>query len=792
MIPKDGQLELRSPNLILTIDPSILVNDPDIGQAISVAQIRNSLQTAAEFNIDEYAIVLSPPWLGKNLDNRQYQEKTPPVILEGLPRIDSPFVSFTGIYQRTNFNQIQGNNVGNGNLTYSSEFKVLGSVAGGSLFSGLRQYNNSTGSWQLNELQYYRPSAYTDYIVGTQSPFWTSINRNNQGEYFGFTIVQRLGYTPSDNTNFTYRGVNAQQRLNGNEVVRTVSGKTEPGTLVQLVTQNSNAIVAEQLVDGSGEYRFEKVVTATNTFAGVGKSINYKLLLYPKGNLSVPPEQIALNYLNLQGQINQGKSAIVVTAGANRTATSQNIFGNLDGFQLGAAGYVGVTDEITFGAGAVYNKSIQPYTELLYQPVNFPLTFRVGALIDKQTNFNADVRYTTDSLRLSFGGDQRSVNSNLYWALNPQLGVFSNFYSGGTYNRLESGFNLNLQPIFLSLSYDNSDTINGFFRANLNPVLIGVRKNRKQNLSELYYSFSGSRFFSSTGSGIRLGYESDDKNYLASANWVYRTSWLGRGDNNLLDFELGYGKNMQSTGVIASASANIFSGVGVRLVYSQVNLNNDNDSLTVNLFTSLLSQPSLNLSSNDTKIEKLRTQGGILLQPFLDKNSNGVRDDGEDFYTKDIEALFLINNQPLNQLGVSQAAVVGDGALFELPPNDYRLDTDPAGFPIGWKAVESAYAISVTPGGYTPVLIPLIPSYVVTGVVLDKEGKAAIGVSVQFISRSNPQQEIKSVTNSVGIYYLEDLKTDVYDLLINGQPVKPKILEINATTETFLELNLQL
>jgi len=803
VITKDnGQLELRSASLVINLDPSILVNDPDIGQAISVGQIRDLLQTRTEFSIAEYAIVFSPAWLTTNLDGKQRQEAESPIILEGLPQIDPPLLSFTGISQRTNisqfqgnnFSQVQGNNFGNNNsnLDYNSEIKVLGSIAGGSLFSGLQQFSNNTSSnWRLSELQYFNPSPYTDYIVGTQAPFWNSLTRNNQSNFFGFTLVQRLGYLPSNDTNFAFGGVNAQQRLNGNEVVRTVSGNAASGTLVQLVTQNSNLIVAEQLVDSSGKYQFDKVITAANSFAGTGLGINYKLLLYPKGNLSAKPEEIPLNYLNLRGQINQGKSAFVLTAGAKRSSTNQNIFGNFDGLQAGAGYYWGLSDEITLGTGIVYDNSIQPYSEILYQPVNFPLTFRVGALFGTQVNFNADIRYAIDNFRLSFGGDEKSFNSNLFWSLNSQLALFSNLYSGGAESRSETGFNLNLKPVFLSLSYDTSNTINGTFRGDFRPFLLGARKLRQQTSSELFYSLSGDRFFDSTGNGIRLAYETDANNYLASANWVYRTPWLNINGRNLLDLEIGYGKGSQGSGLITSASANLLPGIGLRLTYSQVSLSNNNSSLSLSLFANLLSQPNLNFNNDESKLEKLRTQGGIILQPFFDKNSNGRRDDGEDFYTKDIELLFLINNKPLNSLGISRAEIVGDGASFELPPDTYRLDIDPAGFPLGWKAVESAYAVKVTPGTYTTVLVPLTPSYVVTGRVISKEGKPMIGVSVQFVSRSNPKKTVTSVTSNAGIYYLEDLKTDVYDVIINGKPAQPNTLEINANSETFLELNLQ-
>jgi hypothetical protein len=791
----DGQLELRSVGLIIKFDPKILVNDPDIGQAISVEQIRNILKIPTEFSVAEYAIVLSPSWIGKSLDNKQYQEQDLPVIFKNLPQINPPFFSFQGITQTTNLGYSGVSNIGNNNnLNYQSEFKLLGSIVGGSLFANIQQFDQSTVSnRQLRDLQYFRPSPSRDYIIGTQLPFWTRVDRN-QTDYLGATLIQRLGYTPPNNSSFSDRGFNPQIRLSSNEVVRTIKGKAAPGTLVQLVTQNANLIVSEKLVDDSGNYRFENVVTASNSFGRIGGSVNYKLLLYSGGNLSAKPEEVSLNYQNLQGQINRGKSAFIISAGTKRTELNQSFFGNTTNFQGGATYYLGLSDQITLGTGIVYNNSTKVYNEIFYQPVNFPLTFRLGALTGNTINFNADVIYRTNNFGLSFGGDENYYNSNLYWSLNPEFSLFSNWYSGISNqdnNRLETGFNLNLKPVSLTVSYDTKNVVNLSLRSRLDPFLISTRKYKQQTSSELIYNLSGNRFFTSTGHAIRFNYDTNNKDYLGILNWIYRTPFTDKNGRSLLDLELGYGSGSNGSGMIASASTGILPGLGLRLTYRDVSLSDNNSSLSLNFFTSLLLQPSINFSNDETKLEKLRAQGGIFLQPFLDRNNNGLLDHGEKIYTEDIEALFLINNQPLNELGVFRPNIIKNGALFELPPGNYRLDIDPAGYPLGWKAVQPAYAVKVAAGTYTKVLVPLTPSYVVTGRVLNQEQKPLNGVQVEAISRSNPEKRFVSVTNNAGIYYLEDLKIGAYNLFIDGKPAQPNSWEIKTDSETFFELNLQ-
>jgi len=209
------------------------------------------------------------------------------------------------------------------------------------------------------------------------------------------------------------------------------------------------------------------------------------------------------------------------------------------------------------------------------------------------------------------------------------------------------------------------------------------------------------------------------------------------------------------------------------------------------LFTSVLLQSGVDLSNDESKSDKLRTQGAIFLLPFSDKNNSGIRDDGEELYTDEVESLFLINNQALNRFRISRPKIVNEGVLFELPPNIYRLDIDPAGFPLGWKGLQTGYAVTFVSGSYTTLPIPLVPSYIVTGRAMDKDGKPMIGVNVEFVSRSNPKKRFTSITNNAGIYYLEDLKVDIYNLLINGKSTQPSNLEINSDSKSLLELNIQ-
>ena len=319
---------------------------------------------------------------------------------------------------------------------------------------------------------------------------------------------------------------------------------------------------------------------------------------------------------------------------------------------------------------------------------------------------------------------------------------------------------------------------------------MSFRKYDERTSSELAFNLSGKNFYRSTGNAIRLTYDTDEDDSLGVLSWFYRSPLRTKDGRSLLDLELGYGIGTQGSGIIASASTTLIPGLGLRLTYRQVGLTSDDSALSLGLFTSMLLQPNREISSNEQRIQKLRAQGGIFINPFLDKNNNGKQDKGEDSYTDDLELLFLVNNQPINRLG-SKLDVMDNGAIFELPPDNYRLDLDSAGFPIGWKTENLAYAVKVAAGSYTKVPVPLIPSYVLAGQVTNGEGKPLGGLKVEAVSVDNPEKRFLSITNHGGIYYLEGLERTKYNLFIDGKPAQTNTFEINDDSDTFLELNLQ-
>jgi hypothetical protein len=97
-------------------------------------------------------------------------------------------------------------------------------------------------------------------------------------------------------------------------------------------------------------------------------------------------------------------------------------------------------------------------------------------------------------------------------------------------------------------------------------------------------------------------------------------------------------------------------------------------------------------------------------------------------------------------------------------------------------------AVEVVAGSYTPILVPFIPSFTLSGVVKDNSGNAVAGARVEAVGSQGTRRF--SVTNGAGVYYMERLQPDSYTLFVNGEPAQPGTITFNESSEPFSEINI--
>jgi hypothetical protein len=766
----DGQLEARSPGLVTRINPKTLQTDSELGLVFSIRDIQRLFGVTAKFDIEEYAIALDLPWL--NRGGSTIGQNEAPIIFDGLPLLRPGSFNIAAVEQRVN---AIGGSLNETN--YRGDLQAVGTAFGGSWF--LRTDQPTLGdnqTWRISEAQFLRQTNQNDYFLGSHPTFWQS---QNSGNFWGFTLIQRQGFAPPQRFNAGFS--DPRQRLQSAQIGRTVTGRAEPGTLVRLVEGFDERIIGEVFVDSSGTYRFENIKNQNQSFDST-----YRVLLYPEGRLTAQPEIREATFSTVPGQIPAGASAWVASGGwRRRFDQNQGLFGNFDDFGGGIAARFGLSESITLGFGGVYDGSLRGLTELFYRPENFPLEVAVSALTGEKSDVIADVRFEPSrTFTATFTSDFLSRRFNLNWNL---FRGFSLFGTADSRNATSGGMQFNFSgrdySTFARVSLDTENRLRWNWLQRLGKMELNQRGNEIGTFSELTYNFSRS---SITGHALLLNYETRSQNRnnnLLTLGWRYRSDQRANDGNYQWEAQLGYGIGSQGNGLVASLGTTVLPGIMLRARYQGISLTSDDASFSVDLVSSLNLQRGI--TPGDRRTNYLRTQGGIMIQPFYDSNNNGKRDANEKFYTENSETMLIVNNRPVKAL---RPEAGNDRINIRLNPGTYRLDLDPAGYPPDWQASNDAFAVNVVAGSYTPIMVPLVRAYSRTGVLTDAQGNAMAGARVEAVEPKSGKRRF-SVTNSAGVYYLEGLQQGEYELQINGKSVGD--LKLEGASEAFQELNLK-
>lgn len=766
----NGELELRSYAAVTQISPDRLTTDPDLGLVLSIGEIKSLLGISATFDMADYAIRFPPPE-----QHRQQATEPLPIVTEGLPALTSTPFSLSAIGQHTSISGRTATRDKPGSANFRGRFNAVGTAFGGAWYTEIEQPDlEEQSSWYLSELQYLRYGDNRDYALGSQPTFWQS-----QGnDYWGATVIQRWGFAPPAQRGSS--GFNPRQRLQATNLGRTVSGEAEPGTLVQLA--RNNQVTDEVLVDASGLYRFSNV-------AATG---SYRVLLFPNGQLTASPDEYEATFSSLPGQLPARASTLVVSAGFNRKRGDQ-FLGDFKEMRAGLGYRTGISESLTLGAGIVQDDSLRLLSELFYSPNQIPLKASVSTTVtpnDGEIDINADVRWQpTHDLGIQFHSDRFSQRLRASWQMSPNITLTASGSTRDDAVTLGSRMNLAWGKLYLvgQTTVDTNSNLRWNLNARYGALNLRHRGDEITTQSRLTYNLSD-RPANSTGHSLTIRYETRNLNefsQLGIVSWRYRSRDRNIDGRSLWDLELGYGLGTAGSGPIANLTTGILPGLDLRARYQGISAFSDQGTFRLELSPRLNLQQGLQLGS--PRQDWLRTQGGLMIQPFLDNNNNGQQDPGENSYLDDLDLLVTINYESLDRY---RPYIQNSYATVPLTPGLYRIDLDPAGFPLDRQAIARAFAVDVAPGEYTQLPIPLGPSFSASGVVMDTDGNAIGGTQVEAIHTTSDHRQL-SVTNGAGVFYLEGMAPGDYRFEIDGQSVDNTILNFEAQTEPFQEINFQ-
>lgn len=775
--------EVRSRGFVKRLQPSELTVDAEIGSVLSVAEIRDTFGVEVEFDIESYAIQFKTSWFDLNTQTEAQEETS--IDTEGLPLVRPTSVNASALSQSITITGRTGDGDRHSNFNAQGTLIGIGSAFGGSVFTRIDQTSlTDRSSWSLGELQYLRQTTQQDYVLGSQSPFWRSPRQ--RGQYWGVTTVQRFGFEPVESGGSA--GFSPNQRLQSEHVGRSVAGEAEPGTLVQLVLGTEERVVDEVVVDSSRLYRFEDIPT------GTGLDNRYQILRYPNGLLTESPEIESATFTVLPGQIPKDASALIVSGGFEQVSNRQSL-NRFEQFRGGVGYRRGISEALTLGAGVVIEQTPLLMADAFYTHPRWPLQTAISAVVDTHSGRSdviANLQFKpSPDWAIKFDSDSLSQRFSTTWQVTPKLSLNA---SGNTRDKAIAGganiFLNNKKFIFRGrATLDTQSRFRWNLAARSGSISFSNNGSEVSTQSALLWNLSG-RSAGSSGHVLSLNYDTHrsdgGSNQYGSLLWNYRPTNRTHDGATPWSVSVGYGTGSSGDGLIAATTLSVLPGIDLNLRYQGSSASSSQDTYSIEL-TPKIHLQGLQLASRQQ--DNLRNQGGLLLQPFFDLNSNGVRDSDEVLLRnkEDLDLLLQVNHQPLQKY---RPEITEEGIYITMSPGTHRLDLDPSGQPLNWNVPDNAYALNTVAGQYTPVRIGLVPSYTVLGTLKVDKYNSASGQRIEIIHRELGHRSF-SITNGAGTFYIDGLTQGEYYFEVNGQPIADFTLSLDEQSEPLQEINLQ-
>jgi len=559
VIPIDyQQLELRTPVHVVRVPTRELYNDPQLGLVVSLAKLQDLLAIATEVDDTNQTINLTPNWLASRRESLSNESLT----LPPSPNVDINVISLNSV-QKT----------------------ISGEAFGGEWY--VRTYQPdllNTESIYVSEARYVLEKDYADYVVGIQPQSWLG---GYQGNFLGFTTIQRWGFTPiatSDNI------LNYRHRLNSDSVGRTVRGKTTPGSVVKLTKVNSQNAIAETVANAEGEYSFYNVPSKP------GNATYYQVLSYNPNNPDSPPlERKTIALVTVSEQLPEGASALLISGGV-----TQGFLEETEKFQTEIAYRYGLTEDLTMGINLGYSEIFRGVGELVYQPSNLPIQVSLSLLNSPDIEgwyLTSKVKLQPlSNLVLDFNSDRLTRNIALNWQATPQINLTINGnnhqsdWRGSVHLAYQNEYFAAISNIIL----DQQDEISWNITSRIGhfQLMYGDTPNRQN--AELSYNLFR---FANIGYGhwLFINHETYEflkiYNNLTTIGWRYRS--LPEADSEgFWEISCGYGVGNLGSGVILSVARELVPGLRLQLNYKTVSTLANDQALEFKII------PNFNIFSN--------------------------------------------------------------------------------------------------------------------------------------------------------------------------------------------------
>ncbi len=296
-----------------------------------------------------------------------------------------------------------------------------------------------------------------------------------------------------------------------------------------------------------------------------------------------PVDQLSLkqlNYLNAPPLLSPGASSLTISGGSGRGLRRQNVeLDRLGDFNGGVAFHQSLAPELTVGLGLVYEDLLLGFSQLTYQPEDFPLRTTVSLL---QTEDGLEIfshlkLQPSETMIFNFYGDDQDQKFDLNWGIASGLTLTADGNSED--DSLRAGAKLAVKNEWLSFlaqaQLDNNNEIQWKFNSRVGQFHLSYATDNLKTNSEVKYNLNDLAdnnfqlsFFVKNQNRQRRNGESN----LTVWGWDAQSKEKIARNVHLWKFNLGYGMGSEGGGAIASMGLGLNPALSLQLTYEEISL----------------------------------------------------------------------------------------------------------------------------------------------------------------------------------------------------------------------------
>lgn len=297
-----------------------------------------------------------------------------------------------------------------------------------------------------------------------------------------------------------------------------------------------------------------------------------------------------LNYQNSAPLLAKGTKTLTISGGGKSNLLPKNDpLGEFEDFRGGVVYHHGLEDDLTLGLGFFYEDFLSGFSQLTYQPKNFPLRTTISLITSEDSiDFNSHIQFKpAQDFVLNLYGNSETQKFDLNWGI--ASGITLTADGDSEKETLKAGAKIAFKNDFVSFlakaQLNNNNDLQWQISSQFGRLKLIHATNALKSNSEIRYdlgdytgNFECAIFFKHQTKEIKKNQEE-----LAIWGWNLNSGNKVGNKGYTWEFELGYGMGSQGQGAIMSATTAINSGLFLKFTYEDISLKSDETKIKLEL-----------------------------------------------------------------------------------------------------------------------------------------------------------------------------------------------------------------